>query len=1089
MQQTNRGKRNKRCNKESAASERRKRPSARVSAVVEAVEQRLLFSTGVDPTFNNGSGSTTTPFVAEALSVLSNGEFLASGFISAAQFSSESDFGLQLFQSNGVPDPNFNGGKPVDTSLSSASSSALYGAVQLGSDLLVTGGAHYFSDTGEYGKIAVAAYTMSGNLDTSFGTDDGIAYVPNVAGSSGSVDGPNGSSIVDVGYGLAIQPTTGDIIVVGTQVDQFGLTDVSVSRFKPNGTLDYSFGNDGTTLTMFDTTPNGGPYSQGGSVAVGSDGSIVVAAVTGLEGATSVNYALARYTVNGDLDSSFNNGGTEAFSGLVSGDWTVGLALQPDNKILIGAQDASTNDFSLMRINANGSLDTTFGTNQSAAETDLHVGDSSAVHQILVQPSGQIVATGVSQDQNGTTSDVVAVLNANGTPDPNFDSGGVLTLAGPVISDSIISPDAVLAGALQHAPAAREPDGSVVTSISNTESGYSAGDTVVRRIITDDTPPTATFSGSNVTTAGGATASFNVTYTDDNEISANNVGVGNVTVTGPGGKTLTVQSATPQSSTNRAVLTVTYVVDAPNGTWSAADDGPYDVTLNPQVTDAAGNPVKVPTSFGSFQVEIPMPTGVPTVASFSASTSLSSAVLTVLYTNPSSTLIAGDVLAGNISVTRTTDGAALGVTGATAALSSDDKTLTATYTVTDHGGSFTTADNGTYNVALLGSQIGDASAHFATPASLGSFAVNVPAVSAVGPAVSSFTATAVTTAASSTTLTIVYTDSSATLVPADVAAANISVTRATDGASLSVTNASAVASSDDKTVTATYTVAGHAGSFASTDNGTYSVSLLGSQIGDSLSQFAAATSLGAFQINVPDSSIPIGSFGAVTVGKKTKNIRLTIPLSGGGSAVVTLQGGTGQAAQEIGNNRIDLTLTASAGRPLTFTMKGAAALGNIVINGRVASFSAGSATLQGSFYSTGPITQLLLGNVDGTIASAGAIGRVTAANFSNALLLSGANLGTDGVVGGGDDSFGTGSIASVTVKGTITNSIFAAGVGPGTDGIYGTSDDTGPGGIIRAVLAKGGAPTARFEASLFGTFKLPLKVHATSADPRFVTIV
>src|SRR5207302_2349934 len=118
--------------------------------------------------------------------------------------------------------------------------------------------------------------------------------------------------------------------------------------------------------------------------------------------------------------------------------------------------------------------------------------------------------------------------------------------------------------------------------------------------------------------------------------------------------------------------------------------------------------------------------------------------------------------------------------------------------------------------------------------------------------------------------------------------------------------------------------------------------------------------------------------------------------------------------------------------------------------GGVATFTAKSATLQGTFAAPA-IGKLTLAAVSGgTVASAGALAALTATSLSNAFILSGANFGADGVLGGGDDSFAGGSIGTVKVKAAIAGSVIAAGAAPGADGTFGTADDAGPGGVIKS---------------------------------------
>ena len=106
--------------------------------------------------------------------------------------------------------------------------------------------------------------------------------------------------------------------------------------------------------------------------------------------------------------------------------WTsIGFAivLQADNKFIVSGQAVPmTNffDFGLVRYNADGSLDTTFG-NGGKVSTNFEFG-ADVAFAVKVQADGKIVAAGVK----GGTSTLfgLARYNANGTLDPSFSGDG-----------------------------------------------------------------------------------------------------------------------------------------------------------------------------------------------------------------------------------------------------------------------------------------------------------------------------------------------------------------------------------------------------------------------------------------------------------------------------------------------------------------------------------------------------------------------------------------------------------------------------------------------------------------------------------------
>src|SRR5262249_46633697 len=107
------------------------------------------------------------------------------------------------------------------------------------------------------------------------------------------------------------------------------------------------------------TTDFGGSESAQ-AVAVQPDGKVVVAGDFRTP-SLAEGFVLARYNADGSLDTSFGTGG-KVFTSLAAEDLH-DLALQPDGKIVVAARAASTGDsqFTVARYPAGGALDTGFG--------------------------------------------------------------------------------------------------------------------------------------------------------------------------------------------------------------------------------------------------------------------------------------------------------------------------------------------------------------------------------------------------------------------------------------------------------------------------------------------------------------------------------------------------------------------------------------------------------------------------------------------------------------------------------------------------------------------------------------------------------
>jgi uncharacterized delta-60 repeat protein len=140
----------------------------------------------------------------------------------------------------------------------------------------------------------------------------------------------------------------------------------------------------------------------------------------------------------GSPDPTFGQGGqvTVQFPGPAVLTSVRDSAVQADGKVVIAgraadaAGGAGASDFAIARLNADGSVDTTFGAGGVAV---VHSdGNNDSAESVAVQPDGKIVAVGYfgneASGQSPTDEQfVVARFNADGTVDTSFGGSGVLT--------------------------------------------------------------------------------------------------------------------------------------------------------------------------------------------------------------------------------------------------------------------------------------------------------------------------------------------------------------------------------------------------------------------------------------------------------------------------------------------------------------------------------------------------------------------------------------------------------------------------------------------------------------------------------------
>ncbi|MFF5484558.1 calcium-binding protein [Streptomyces virginiae] len=210
------------------------------------------------------------------------------------------------------------------------------------------------------------------------------------------------------------------------------------------GNLDSAFSGDGKVVT--DVTG----YENVSGMAVQPDGKIITVG-DGYFDETSGDFVLVRHNADGSLDTTFGGDGIVNTDFDFNNDEARALALQPDGKIIaVGGSTsiAGYGDWVAARYNPDGSLDPTFGTGGRAV-TDIDPDAIETAMTVAVRPDGRIVAAGQS-----LASWVVVRWNANGSLDPTFDGDGkaVTTFPGGTFAsaaDLALQPDGrvVVAGA------------------------------------------------------------------------------------------------------------------------------------------------------------------------------------------------------------------------------------------------------------------------------------------------------------------------------------------------------------------------------------------------------------------------------------------------------------------------------------------------------------------------------------------------------------------------------------------------------------------------------------------------------------------
>jgi uncharacterized delta-60 repeat protein len=225
-------------------------------------------------------------------------------------------------------------------------------------------------------------------------------------------------------FSVAVQ-TDGKIVVLGDNGGGYA----ALARYNANGTLDTTFGNGGKIVTTIYT--NDLPTNN--SLLIQPDGKIVITGPTKDPASGYGGFMAARFNANGTADSTFGNGG-EVITHVAgsTADGPSSVALQADGKIVVNgtAQFPSlgTSDLCLIRYNADGTLDTTFGSGGNGIVTvpapagflSVNVGRG-----VEIQSDGKIVAGGnIINSATGVATTGVLRMNPDGSVDTSYGNKG-----------------------------------------------------------------------------------------------------------------------------------------------------------------------------------------------------------------------------------------------------------------------------------------------------------------------------------------------------------------------------------------------------------------------------------------------------------------------------------------------------------------------------------------------------------------------------------------------------------------------------------------------------------------------------------------
>ncbi|BAP30282.1 uncharacterized protein CHSO_1245 [Chryseobacterium sp. StRB126] len=218
-----------------------------------------------------------------------------------------------------------------------------------------------------------------------------------------------------------VQIADGNILYTHDKLNTtYGRRESFLSKLTANGAVDFSFGISGTIQLPY--------YSYNNQLKKLSDGKLLTV------GFSETGAHITKILPNGLPDTSFGSNGTSTIPNLYAdgNERSYGLVFQNDKIIVHGIDfpHGQNNQHRIYRLNSNGTIDTTFGTNGSV----FTQGNWSIGSFVLLDNQNNITAL--------TNSGIMEKFNSNGNPITSFGNNGILQMssglnfAGAVIMDS-----------------------------------------------------------------------------------------------------------------------------------------------------------------------------------------------------------------------------------------------------------------------------------------------------------------------------------------------------------------------------------------------------------------------------------------------------------------------------------------------------------------------------------------------------------------------------------------------------------------------------------------------------------------------------
>jgi uncharacterized delta-60 repeat protein len=266
------------------------------------------------------------------------------------------------------------------------------------------------SDESYYGSLINRSFYIyklfpNGEIDTNFG-QNGHLYYPN---------GDNGKS-----YVCSMTQQSDGKFIVNSTIDGYQ----KLLRFKQDGIIDLSFGNSGIV-----------DINDESKIALQSDSKIVLAGQY-YDGFDNLYY-FSRYNIDGTIDDSYGNNGTvQTDVTSYRFDLCRSIKIDTENRVIaVGTSydEATHRNAVIVRFNEDGTLDGSFGDNGVVITDFNSLSNHGVFNDVNILPSGNIVAGGNMEYSGGTggmggSKPAIVKFNSNGTLDTSFGNQGIVIM-------------------------------------------------------------------------------------------------------------------------------------------------------------------------------------------------------------------------------------------------------------------------------------------------------------------------------------------------------------------------------------------------------------------------------------------------------------------------------------------------------------------------------------------------------------------------------------------------------------------------------------------------------------------------------------